>query len=56
MEASGRQVSGVVRADPVAKAIARNTRRGGPEQIEADELFGDGASADDGSGAVVAAS
>jgi len=58
LEAAGRLVTGVVRADPVAKAIARKTRRGGPDQIEADELFGEGGPADDGesSGAVSAAS
>ena len=57
LEAAGRLVTGVVRADPVAKAIARKTRRGGPAQNEADELFGEGGPADDAepSGAVSAA-
>jgi len=56
LEATGRLVMRVQPADPVAKAIARKTRRGGPEQIEADELFSDGSSPPDDAGSVVAAS
>jgi nifR3 family TIM-barrel protein len=41
MEARGGAGLAVPPADPVAKAIARKTRRGGPEQVEADELFAD---------------
>ena len=36
MEASGDGPTHVAPAGPIAKAIARNSRRGGPEQVEAD--------------------
>lgn len=46
----------VVPADPVAKAIARRVRRGGPEQVEAAEVFVDAGSDDAGARAAVAPS
>jgi len=56
LEATGRPAMRVQPADPVAKAIARKTRRGGPDQIEADELYADGSSPADDTGSAVAAS
>jgi nifR3 family TIM-barrel protein len=55
-EATGRPTTGVLPADPVAKAIARKTRRGGPEQIEAEEPYPDASPPVEETGAVVAAS